>query len=89
MTDATVMEIVRRALLLAVTISAPVLCAGLVVGMIVSVFQAATQIHEMSLTFIPKMIAVAVALVVFGQWMLTQMMGFTTGLLQSIPSLVR
>ena len=89
MTDSTVMDIAHKALMLSVTISAPVLLAGLLVGMIVSVFQAATQIHEMSLTFIPKIIAVAVTLVIFGQWMLSQMTTFTTGLLQSIPTLVR
>jgi flagellar biosynthesis protein FliQ len=89
MTDATVIDIVRRALILAVTIGAPVLSIGLLVGLAVSVFQAATQIHEMSLTFIPKIIAVAVALAVFGQWMLTQMITFTISLFQSIPALVR
>ena len=89
MTDSTVLDITQKALVLAVTISAPVLLAGLIVGMIVSVFQAATQIHEMSLTFIPKIIAVAITIVIFGQWMLGQMLSFTTGLLQSIPTLVK
>ncbi|MDO8586198.1 MAG: flagellar biosynthesis protein FliQ [Armatimonadota bacterium] len=89
MTDATVLDITHKALMLAVMVSAPVLCAGLLVGLIVSIFQAATQIHEISLTFIPKIIAVAVTIVIFGQWMLNQMLSFTTGLLQSIPTLVR
>ena len=89
MTDASVMDIMHRALLLAVMVSAPVLITGLLVGVIVSVFQAATQIHEMSLTFIPKMIAVAVVIAVCGQWMLTQMITFTSGLLQSIPTLAK
>ena len=89
MTDSTVIEIMHRALLLAAMVSAPVLVTGLVVGIVVSVFQAATQIHEMSLTFIPKMIAVAVAIVVCGPWMLTQTITFTSGLLQSIPALVK
>jgi len=89
MTDATVLDIAHRALLLAITVSAPVLCAGLIMGVVVSVVQAATQIHEISLTFIPKIIAVAVAVVIFGQWMLNQMIAFTVALLQSIPSMVR
>jgi flagellar biosynthesis protein FliQ len=89
MTDATVMDILRKALTLTVTVGAPVLCIGLVVGVIVSVFQAATQIHEMSLTFIPKIIAVAVAVLFFGQWMLTQVTTFTVALWQGIPALVR
>ena len=89
MTDATVLEIMQRALVLTVMISAPVLGFGLIVGLIVSVFQAATQIHEMSLTFIPKILAVAAALAIFGQWMLAQMLSYTTNLIHSIPTLVK
>jgi len=89
MTDATVLEIMQRALVLTVMISAPVLGFGLIVGLIVSVFQAATQIHEMSLTFIPKILAVAAAVAIFGQWMLAQMLSYTTNLIHSIPTLVK
>jgi flagellar biosynthetic protein FliQ len=89
MTDATVIEIAHRALVLALTVTAPILGFGLAVGLVVSVFQAATQIHEMSLTFIPKILAVGTALVVFGPWMLRQILDFTTGLIQSIPTLVK
>ncbi|MEN6370656.1 MAG: flagellar biosynthesis protein FliQ [Armatimonadota bacterium] len=89
MTDATVMEIMQRALVLIITVSAPVLGLGLVVGLVVSVFQAATQIHEASLTFIPKIIAVAVAIAAFGPWMLNQVVSYTTRLFESIPTLVR
>lgn len=89
MTDATVIDIAHKSLLLAVTICAPILGFGLAVGLAVSIFQAATQIHEMTLTFIPKIIAVAVAIVIFGQWMLTQTVTFTTDLLENIPTLVR
>lgn len=89
MTDATVLDVTQKALILAITISAPILGAGLVVGLMVSVFQAATQIHEMSLTFIPKILAVAVAVAILGPWMLRQMLTFTSGLLESIPSLVK
>ncbi len=89
MTDATVLEIMQRALVLTVTISAPVLGFGLIVGLTVSVFQAATQIHEMSLTFIPKILAVAAAVAIFGQWMLAQMLSYTTNLIHSIPTLVK
>jgi len=83
------MEIAQRALVLATSICAPVLGFGLAVGLAVSIFQAATQIHEMTLTFIPKILAVAAALAIFGQWMLTQTVTFTTDLLESIPTLVR
>jgi len=89
MTDSGVIEIAERALVLAAMVSAPILGFGLIVGLIVSVFQAATQIHEMSLTFIPKIIAVAAAVAIFGPWMLTQIVTYTHNLLQSIPVLVR
>jgi flagellar biosynthetic protein FliQ len=88
MTDGTVLDIMCRALTISAAISAPILGFGLVVGLVVSVFQAATQIHEMSLTFIPKVLAVAAAVALFGPWMLNQLVGFTTRLLQSIPGLV-
>jgi len=89
MTDATVLDIGHKALMLVVMISAPVLGFGLVVGLIVGIFQAATQIHEMTLTFVPKIIAVVIAMVIFGPWMLKQITDFTTGLLLSVPHLVR
>ena len=88
MTDATVLEIMQRALVLTVMISAPVLGFGLIVGLIVSVFQAATQIQEMTLTFVPKMVAVAAAIVLFGPWMLRMMVTFTEKLFLSLPGLV-
>lgn len=89
MTDATVIDIAQKSLMLAITICAPVLGFGLAVGLAVSIFQAATQIHEMTLTFIPKILAVAVAIAIFGQWMLTQTVSFTTELLENIPALVK
>lgn len=89
MTDSTVMDIMQKSLTLIITISAPVLGIGLVVGLVVSVFQAATQIHEMSLTFIPKIIAVAVAIAAFGPWMLHQIVSYTTRLFENIPNLVK
>ena len=89
MTDATALEIGQRALILAVSLSAPILGFGLAVGLAVSVVQAATQIHEMTITFIPKVLAVALAITLFGKWMLMQMVTFTADLLQNIPNLVR
>ena len=74
--------------MVAVIISAPVLGFGLVVGLVVSVFQAATQIQEMKLTFVPKILAILAAVVIFGPWMLTSLVRFTTGLLVNLPNLV-
>ena len=68
----------------AVSLSAPMLLAGLAVGLLVSIFQAATSINEMTLTFIPKMLAVAVALIFFFPWMMQTMIVFTTNLFNNI-----
>jgi flagellar biosynthetic protein FliQ len=73
----------------AVSLSAPMLLAGLAVGLLVSIFQAATSINEMTLTFIPKMLAVAAALIFFFPWMMQTMIVFTTNLFENIMFYVR
>jgi flagellar biosynthetic protein FliQ len=88
MTPETVMTIGQRALEITLLLSAPLLLTALVVGLLVGVVQAATQINEMTLSFIPKLIAMAVALVVAGPWMLKLMISYTRELFESIPSLV-
>jgi flagellar biosynthetic protein FliQ len=85
----TVMAIGRSALEVTLVLAAPVLLGGLLAGLVVSVFQAMTQINEITLTFIPKIIATAVALLVFGPWMLSRLVTFTTLLFQSLPTYVR
>lgn len=89
MTDAGVLELAQRAVAITMMISAPVLVLGLVVGLVISVFQAATQIQEMTLTFVPKIVAVGAALVFFGPWMMKSMVTFTQKLFVSLPYLVR
>jgi len=89
MTVETVIAIGRSALELTVALAGPVLPCGLVAGLGVSVFQALTQINEITLTFIPKIVATAAALVLFGPWMLTRLITFTTTLFQSLPDYVR
>ncbi len=89
MTDSGVLELGQRAIAITLMICAPTLGVGLIVGLIVSVFQAATQIQEMTLTFVPKIVAVTLALIVCGPWMLKSMVNFTTKLLISLPNLVR
>lgn len=89
MTDTGVLELAQRSVAIALMLSAPVLGIGLLVGLIVSVFQAATQIQEMTLTFVPKIVAVAAAIIIFGPWMLSSMVTFTTKLLVSLPNLAR
>lgn len=73
----------------AVLLSAPVLLTGLAVGLLISVVQAVTSIHEMTMTFIPKMLAVAVALLIAFPWMLQLMVDFTQNLLTNLPHYVR
>ena len=72
-----------------ILLAAPMLLAGLVVGLIVSIFQAATQINEMTMTFIPKILAVSIALLIFFPWMLQIMMDFITNLFVNIPDYIR
>ncbi|WP_373499193.1 flagellar biosynthesis protein FliQ [Desulfococcus sp.] len=77
------------ALKTAILLSAPMLAASLITGVAISMFQAATQINEMTLVFIPKMIAIVVTLLLFFPWMLQLLVGFTRNLLIHIPNYVR
>ena len=88
MSPETVMTIGSRALEITLMLAAPMLLVALVTGLIVGAFQAATQINEMTLSFIPKLIAIAAALMVAGPWMLKVLVGYTRELFESIPSLI-
>jgi len=82
-----VLDIGMQALLLAAKLSAPVLVTSLVVGFIVSLIQSVTQIQEVTLSFVPKAIAAAVALLVAGHWMISSIVSFTVELFARIPAL--
>ncbi|MBP9653521.1 MAG: flagellar biosynthesis protein FliQ [Rhodocyclaceae bacterium] len=88
MTPATVVELGRVAIEVTLLVAAPLFLAALVTGLVVSVFQAATQINEMTLTFVPKLIAIFVTLVVAGPWMLTLLTDYMRRLFESIPGLI-
>ncbi len=88
MTPQTVLTIGQQALELTMMLSAPLLGAALVTGLVVSVFQAATQINEMTLSFSPKLAAIVAALVVAGPWMLAMMTDYMRRLFMAIPSLI-
>jgi len=88
MNDTAVIHIAVEALLVAGKLAAPVLVTSLVIGFAVSLFQSATQIQEFTLAFVPKVIGVAVALLVCGHWMLTTMISFTRELFHDIPNLL-
>jgi flagellar biosynthetic protein FliQ len=84
----TVIHLSQQAMELAMKVAGPLLLVGLVIGLVVSVFQAVTQIQEQSLSFIPKIVGVAVVVIVAGPWMLGQLLGYTEELYRSIPALV-
>ena len=87
MDEKSVIELGINAVWVAMKIAAPALIATLVVGLIVSIFQAATQINEQTLSFIPKILAMTVALVIWGSWIMQVITGFTITLLKSIPGI--
>jgi flagellar biosynthetic protein FliQ len=88
MSPETVVTIGQQALWTMFLVSLPLLGVALVVGLLVSLLQAATQLNEMTLSFVPKILAIGVAAVLAGPWMLHVMMDYTTHLLQSIPQLL-
>jgi flagellar biosynthetic protein FliQ len=69
-------------------LAAPILLSSLLVGLVIAMFQAATQINEMTLSFVPKLIVVALVMMAFGPWMLRQIVGFTQRLVENLPYLI-
>jgi flagellar biosynthetic protein FliQ len=88
MTPEEVVNIGQRALELTLLLAAPLLITALIVGLVVGVFQAATQINEMTLSFIPKLLAMTAVLVVAGPWMLKILTSYSRELIQSIPNYI-
>jgi len=84
----TVLDIGRDALWMSVLLAGPLLGAALAVGLLIGIFQAATQIQEMTLSFIPKLLALVIALFVGGPWMIQVLTTFTQRLITSIPGLI-
>ncbi len=88
MTPTTVVALGREALMVTLMIAAPMLITALLTGLIVSIFQAATQINEMTLTFVPKIVMMFVVMVVAGPWMLTTITDYVHRLFEAIPGLI-
>ena len=88
MNQDTVVSIVTHAMEVGLKVSLPILLVGLIVGLVISVFQAVTQIQEQTLSFIPKILATVVVMVVGGPWMLDQLLSYTRDLWMSIPTLI-
>jgi flagellar biosynthetic protein FliQ len=88
MTPETVMDIAHHTLLVTALIAAPLLLVALVAGLVIGMLQAATQIHEATLSFIPKLLLLVLTLFAAGPWMLRMLIDFTRGIYGSIPALV-
>jgi flagellar biosynthesis protein FliQ len=88
MNQDTVINLATQAMMLSLKIAGPILLLGLIIGLLVSIFQAVTSIQEQSLSFIPKIVGVAVLIVVLGPWMLGQLVDYVQNLYTAIPSLV-
>jgi flagellar biosynthetic protein FliQ len=88
MNQDTVINLATQAMTLALEVAGPLLLVGLVIGLLVSLFQAVTQIQEMSLSFIPKIVGVAVLIVILGPWMLSHVISYAQNLYSSIPQMV-
>jgi flagellar biosynthetic protein FliQ len=88
MNQDTVTNLAAQAMSLALKVAGPLLLTALAIGLLISVFQAVTQIQEQSLSLIPKIIGIAVVIVLLGPWMLGQLVSYTTALYTSIPSMV-
>ncbi len=87
MSEQMIMDISLKTVWLAVQLAAPVLLASMIMGLVVSIFQAATQVNEQTLSFIPKIVAMTIALIVFGPWMIKIITQFTMDMINMIPSI--
>ncbi len=88
MTTGDVVELLRQSLTITFMVSAPLLLMALAVGLLIGLFQAATQVNEMTLSFIPKLLAIGAVLVLTGNWMLNQMVQFTRDLIMNFPNMI-
>ncbi len=83
-----IMAVGQHALWVTILLAAPLLLSGLVVGLLISILQAATQVNELTLSFVPKVLVMALVLLLAGSWMLNTLMDFTVRLVHSIPGLI-
>ena len=88
MQESDALLLTRHAIIIAMELTMPILTVSLIIGVIVSLFQAVTQIQEQTLTFVPKVIIISLTLVVLGPWMLHTLVGFTAGLIHGLPTTI-
>lgn len=84
MTDVMVIKILRDALMITMIVSAPMLGAGMIIGLIIAIFQTTTSIQEQTLTFVPKIVAIFVTIIIFGSWMISTLVNYTVNLFSLI-----
>lgn len=89
MTEMFALDLGKNAVTMTIMLAAPMMVAALVVGLVISIFQALTQIQEQSLTFVPKILAVFGTLLVAGPWLLKNLLNYTMGLFNMLPQMVR
>lgn len=89
MSDAFLITLSKQAIIAAVKIAGPILIVAMLVGLLISIFQAVTQIQEQTLTFVPKMIAIIVVLLLLGPWMLRTMVEYTQNLINNMPMILK
>ncbi len=89
MSQADVMQIGKDAIYTVMEVAAPVLLTGLIIGLLVSIFQAMTQINEQTMVFIPKIVGILLAILVFGSWMLTRLVEFTNRLFAGMQTMIQ
>lgn len=89
MTDQRLVDIGTKAMIVAAKLSAPMLLTALAVGFLISLFQSVTQIQDSTLSFVPKVVAVGVALLFAGNWMVHEMVSFTSTLFETLPAIIR
>ncbi len=89
MTEAYVLSFAQDAVMLALVLAAPVLIVSLLVGSLVSLFQAATQINEVTISFVPKIISIGLVLALLGSWMVQKLVAFTTSIFVNLPTMPR
>ncbi len=89
MQESQALDLARYAIITAMQLSLPILLVSLIVGVVISLFQAVTQIQEQTLTFVPKLLVIVLTLAALGPWMLHTLVGFTAGLFHSLPSVAQ
>ncbi|MDH4320826.1 MAG: flagellar biosynthesis protein FliQ [Desulfobulbaceae bacterium] len=89
MDQTTIITLAKDAMTVTLLVASPMLLIGMVVGIVIAVFQSVTQIQEMTLTFVPKIVAIMLGMLFFASWMLTKLTDYTTDLITRIPELIR